>query len=45
MPSWYPSLMGKSILKQTGVPFGIDYQDPWVQPMPAVNERHGAERP
>lgn len=35
MPSWYPSLMGKSILKQTGVPFGIDYQDPWVQPLPA----------
>ena len=34
MPSWYPSLMGKSILNQTGVPFGIDYQDPWVQPLP-----------
>lgn len=34
MPSWYPALMGKSILSETGVPFGIDYQDPWVQALP-----------
>ena len=35
IPSWYPSLMGNTILKRTGVPFGIDYQDPWVQPLPS----------
>lgn len=34
MPSWYPSLLGNSIRNQTGVPFAIDYQDPWVQPLP-----------
>lgn len=34
MPSWYPSLLGNTICKQTGVPFAIDYQDPWVQPLP-----------
>lgn len=30
MPSWYPSLMGAGLFKTFGVPFGIDYQDPWV---------------
>ena len=35
MPSWYPSLLGNTIRKQTGVSFAIDYQDPWVQPLPA----------
>lgn len=34
LPSWYPSLLGNTIRKQTGVPFAIDYQDPWVQPLP-----------
>ncbi len=34
MPSWYPSLLGEFILKQTGIPFGIDYQDPWIHPLP-----------
>ena len=34
IPSWYPSLIGNTIRKQTGVPFGIDYQDPWVQRLP-----------
>ena len=41
MPSWYPSLMGNSILKQTGVPFGIDYQDPWVQSLPTGKKAWG----
>ena len=30
MPSWYPSLMGRGLCKTHAVPFGIDYQDPWV---------------
>lgn len=30
MPSWYPSLMGFPLSKAHNVPFGIDYQDPWV---------------
>ena len=34
MPSWYTSLLGNTIRQKTGVPFGIDYQDPWVQPLP-----------
>lgn len=34
IPSWYPSLLGNTIRKQTRVPFGVDYQDPWVQPLP-----------
>ena len=34
MPSWYPSLIGQSIFKKTNVPFGIDYQDPWITPLP-----------
>ena len=33
MPSWYPSLLGAPS-SQTGVPFAIDYQDPWVHPIP-----------
>lgn len=30
LPSWYPALMGRSLSRKHGVPFGIDYQDPWV---------------
>ena len=30
IPSWYPSLMGTGLSKRFNVPFGIDYQDPWV---------------
>ena len=30
MPSWYPALMGRGLSRKHGVPFGIDYQDPWV---------------
>ena len=29
IPSWYPSLIGQH-LHRINVPFGIDYQDPWV---------------
>ena len=34
MPSWYPSLIGRK-LHRLGIPFGIDYQDPWVYDLPA----------
>ena len=34
MPSWYPSLMGPSLRKKYGTPYGIDYQDPWVYDLP-----------
>jgi len=34
IPSWYPPLMGNALKKEFQVPFGIDYQDPWVYPLP-----------
>lgn len=33
VPSWYPALIGRSLYK-IGIPFGIDYQDPWVHDLP-----------
>ena len=30
IPSWYTSLMGRPLSKRFGVPFGVDYIDPWV---------------
>lgn len=33
IPSWYTSLIGTA-LHRRGVPFGIDYQDPWVHELP-----------
>jgi len=30
LPSWYPALLGPGISKRFKVPYGIDYQDPWV---------------
>lgn len=33
VPSWYPSLIGR-LLYRIGIPFGIDYQDPWVYDLP-----------
>ena len=35
MPSWYPSLMGMGLTKSHGVPFGLDYQDPWIYELTA----------
>lgn len=29
IPSWYTAMLGNT-LHQNGIPFGIDYQDPWV---------------
>ena len=31
IPSFYSSLLGPAIHKKTGVPYGIDYIDPWVR--------------
>ncbi|PIY08624.1 MAG: hypothetical protein COZ18_11300 [Flexibacter sp. CG_4_10_14_3_um_filter_32_15] len=33
IPSHYIALLGREIKKETGIPFGIDYIDPWVQPV------------
>ena len=30
VPSYYLTLMGTSLSRRHGVPFGVDYQDPWV---------------
>ena len=30
IPSWYTSLLGRVALRKHGIPFGIDYIDPWV---------------
>lgn len=30
IPSWYVALLGRRLYKQTGVPYGIDYIDPWI---------------
>lgn len=34
IPSWYTSLIGRALHRRTKVPFGIDYQDPWVHDLP-----------
>jgi len=30
LPPWYLALMGGPLLKKYGVPFGVDYRDPWI---------------
>lgn len=30
IPSWYTSMLGNVALRNRGIPFGIDYIDPWV---------------
>ena len=30
IPSWYPCLMGPSLHKRHGIPYAVDYQDPWI---------------
>ena len=31
IPSFYMALMGPILLRKTGIPYGIDYIDPWVR--------------
>ncbi|MBK3517672.1 glycosyltransferase family protein [Carboxylicivirga marina] len=38
IPSYYNALLGRPIHKATGVPFGIDYIDPWVNGFPGQNK-------
>lgn len=30
LPSWYPCLFGPELYRRFGIPYAIDYQDPWV---------------
>lgn len=39
IPSFYLSLLGPYLHKQTGVPYGIDYIDPWVHHFPGAERR------
>jgi hypothetical protein len=34
IPSFYPALLGRLLHASTGIPYGIDYQDPWVHRFP-----------
>lgn len=34
IPSFYPALLGRWLHASTGIPYGIDYQDPWVHQFP-----------
>jgi hypothetical protein len=34
IPSFYAALLGRWLHARTGVPYGIDYQDPWVHHFP-----------
>lgn len=34
IPSFYPALLGRWLHASTGIPYGIDYQDPWVHRFP-----------
>jgi hypothetical protein len=38
IPSFYVALLGRWLHKSTGVPYGIDYIDPWVHSTPEGNK-------
>jgi hypothetical protein len=38
IPSFYMALLGPYLFKKTGVPYGIDYIDPWVHVFPGSNK-------
>jgi hypothetical protein len=38
IPSNYSALLGRMVLRQTGVPYGIDYNDPWVHRWPGTEK-------
>jgi hypothetical protein len=43
IPSFYMALLGPYLFKKTGVPYGIDYIDPWVHQFPGsekIYSRH-----
>lgn len=37
IPSFYVALLGPYLFKKTGVPYGIDYIDPWVHHFPGYD--------
>jgi len=37
IPSFYMALLGPYLFKRTGIPYGIDYIDPWVHKFPGSN--------
>ncbi len=38
VPSYYNALLGRPIQKATGIPYGIDYIDPWVNGFPGQDK-------
>jgi len=38
IPSFYTALIGPYLFKKTGVPYGIDYIDPWVHHFPGSDK-------
>ena len=38
IPSFYMALLGPYLFKRTGIPYGIDYIDPWVHTFPGSNK-------
>ena len=38
IPSFYMALLGPYLFKRTGIPYGIDYIDPWVHEFPGSNK-------
>ena len=42
IPSWYTPLMGPYLSKKLGVPYGVDYRDPWVYKL--TNQQKGLNR-
>jgi hypothetical protein len=41
VPSFYSALLGELLFHGRPIPFGIDYQDPWVQVWPDAERRFG----
>jgi hypothetical protein len=39
IPSFYVALLGRWLHESTGIPYGIDYQDPWVHRFPGSDRR------
>ena len=38
IPSFYMALLGPYLFRRTGIPYGIDYIDPWVHQFPGSNK-------